>query len=379
MNISHLHQALSLASQYQGSCAPNPAVGAVVVKDNTVIAEGVHRGCGSPHAEVDALNKLSGEAAQGSTVYVTLEPCCHHGRTPPCTDKLIKAKVAKVVYGYVDPNPQMAGNGVKILESAGISCEFAPFSELNRFYRPYHYWTQTGKPYVIGKLALSLDGKIAGPSGTPYPLTGKSCATFTHKGRSQADAILTTAKTLIADNPQMNVRLGPEPAPKPLIILDTHLSTPLTGRFWSSTHSVTIFHGLDADGERASALEQLGANCQPIPLEIHNTQSGLSLPTCLKALGELGLHQIWVEAGGQCFEAFLSQQLFQEAYLYVAPIILGETATSGFRGTFESLTKATNYTHFPAGNDMIHHLDFYGAQITQTTPQYTNIPEDILP
>src|SRR3990167_2136538 len=170
-HIHRLKQALSLAESQRGFCAPNPSVGALVVKEGELIAEGVHRGPMKPHAEVEAIHH-AGNQAEGASLYVTLEPCCHWGRTPPCTDLIVKSRIKAVYYAFQDPNPKVAGQGAKQLQAAGIECHSVELPEVTDFYRSYHYWIREGRPWVTAKLAISLDGKIAGPHGEPVSLTG---------------------------------------------------------------------------------------------------------------------------------------------------------------------------------------------------------------
>lgn len=323
----HLLEALSLAQIQKGSTAPNPSVGAVVVKDGIVIGKGYHHAPGHPHAEVDALKPL-GTAAQGATVYVTLEPCCHYGRTPPCTDLLIQHQVARVVYGFRDPNPKVAGKGAHALQQAGIVCEYLSLPEIDHFYQSYAFWTLHQRPWVTVKLAMSLDGKIAGKDGAPCQITGSKLATFTHQQRARADAILTTVKTVIADNPALNVRQGGPPQQKPLYLLDRRGECPLTANILTTARQITLFHGKELSQARLQQLTARGIICHLVP----TNAAGLDLAAVVAYVGSEGVHDLWVEAGGTCFRAFIEQQLAQSAYLYIAPVWLGDEATSAFPG-----------------------------------------------
>lgn len=318
-----LLKALQLAQIRKGFCAPNPSVGAVVVKDDQIIGEGYHWAPGLPHAEVNALAGL-GDAAQGATVYVSLEPCCHFGRTPPCTHLLIESRVARVVYGYRDPNPRVAGGGEAALVAAGIACEQLALPEINEFYNSYGFWTLKQCPWVTLKIAASLDGKIAGEQGTPYPLTGPELKQWTHQHRQHNDAILTTVKTIIQDDPRLDVRLPHATLQKPVYILDRQAQLPLNAKVLSTASSLTIFHSSEAPAERLVAIEALGVATAMMP----ENKWGLDLSFVLKYIGAAGVQALWVEAGGRCFQGFVEQGLAQAAYWYVAPIWLGEGAQS---------------------------------------------------
>lgn len=320
-----MQRALQLAEQRRGFCAPNPAVGAVVVKDGKVIGEGAHWACGHPHAEVMALQSLS-KAAAGATLYVTLEPCSHFGKTPPCTDLIIYSGINEVFFGMRDPNPQVSGQGADILEQAGIPCRLLPGAAVEDFYQSYRYWLAKRLPWVTVKLALSLDGKIAGARGAPVRLTGAECHRFTHQQRRRSDAILTTAATIIADDPQLNARIDGEVIAKPLYILDSQLRLPPDAQVLQTAKSVTIFHSAAAPEARRASLQRFHAHC----VAVESSPAGLNLPAILAAIGADGCQDLWVEAGGHCFQSFLSQALAQRAYIYLAPKILGPAAVPAF-------------------------------------------------
>ncbi len=325
MHMSFLLKSLELATISRGFCAPNPAVGALVVKDNKILAQGFHRGSGQPHAEVEALKNL-GENANGATLYVSLEPCCHFGKTPPCTDLLIQRGIKQVVFGFRDPNPQVTGKSEKILRAAGIEYLHVPAIEIDTFYQSYAFWWQHKKPFVTAKLAMSLDGKIAGANGTRVNITNKDAQLFTHQQRKLSDAILTTIQTIQKDDPLLNVRLANIEYKKPLYILDSQLATPLSANIFSSTKSITLFHTDNVNPKKLQALKAQGAHCVVVPGGHH----GLDLDAVLAKIGNDGIHDLWIEAGGQCFSSFLKQQLLQKAYIYIAPKWLGAQAQNAF-------------------------------------------------
>ena len=323
-DVIYLRKALDLAKMHRGFCAPNPAVGAVIVRAGLVVAAGYHTGPGNPHAEVDALRKLPEDGARGATLYVTLEPCCHFGRTPPCTEAIKKSGISRVVYGYRDPNPIVAGKGEALLIAAGIVCEHIHLPEVNTFYNSYQHWHATKKPFVTAKIALSLDGKIAGKDSTPVKITGDALNELTHFSRKKSDAILTTATTIMQDDPQLNARSSGQVFAKPLYVLDTNLKMSPQAKVFSTTKSVTIFHQQDADPVREVALTVAGARCIPVS----KVANALSLPEIMTFIGEDGVHDLWVEAGGICFAAFAKAQLLSRAIIYIGSKWIGEGKTA---------------------------------------------------
>ncbi len=341
----YLHQALSLANIRRGFCAPNPSVGAVVVKDNKIIAEGYHFAPGSDHAEVNALKKITGNT-QDATIYVTLEPCCHWGKTPPCSDALIQAGVKRVVYAYRDPNPLVSGAGEEKLLAAGIACEHVPLPEIDAFYASYHHWHKNKKPFVTAKIALSLNGKIAGKNGERIQITGAALQELTHAYRKTSDAILTTAKTIIADDPQLNVRIQDEIIAKPIYILDSHLTLPMTAKIFTTAQSITVFHSAAAPKKRQQSLTALTARC----IQVESNQQGLDFNQVLDHLGQEGIHDLWVEAGGTCFSSLFHQRLLQRALIYVAPRWL-EEGKSAFSEGFSLESGAGQLRWQQAGKD----------------------------
>ena len=343
-----MQRALQLAASRRGFCAPNPAVGAVVVKDGKIIGEGAHWACGQAHAEAAALRPL-GEAAAGARLYVTLEPCSHHGRTPPCTDLIIRKGIREVIYGMRDPNPRVPGQGAQILQRAGVNCRQLSVPEIDDFYQSYRYWLNKRLPWVTLKLAMSLDGKIAGTEGQPVALTGSECQRLTHQHRLKSDAILTTVKTILADDPQLNVRLDGETIAKPLYILDSQLRLPLTATVFRTAQSLTVFHSATASPAKQAQLQSADVRC----LAVESTDQGLLLPEILTLIGADGCHDLWVEAGGRCFNSFLSQDLAQQTLIYLAPKILGANALAAFEKPFH-WNRTVTWTS--CGDDALAHL-----------------------
>lgn len=348
-HIDYLQRALTLAEIRRGFCAPNPAVGVVVVKNQQIIATGHHWGAGHPHAEAEALQQLSAETARGATLYVTLEPCCLHGRTPPCTDLLIKMGIKTVYYGFTDPNPQVSGQGERQLRVAGIDCIHLPLPEIDAFYQSYLYWTHTHRPFVTAKLAMSLDGKTAGPQGQRTAITGAKAQEFTHQWRKRSDAILTTAKSTILDDPQLNIRLPNERHRKPVYVLDTHLTFPKNARLFHTAEKLTLFHQAQACEKNRAWLEAQGVRCVPIALK----HGKIDLDQVLMRIGEDGMHDLLLEAGGQCFAAFMAGGYVQRAFIYMALKWLGEAAQSAFSGDVDFFASARAIKWQSLGEDVV--------------------------
>ena len=352
-HITHLQAALRLAQSRRGWCAPNPAVGAIIVKDHTVLAQGRHWAAGHPHAEVDALQALGEHAAQGATLYVTLEPCCHWGKTPPCTQRIIQAGIQRVYYAFRDPNPKVAGKGIQELRAAGILCEHIELPEINDFYKSYTYWWKHQRPWATLKLAMSLDAKIAAVNHQPVAITGPELAIFTHQQRYHSDAILTTINTILRDDPQFNVRWQGETIKKPVYVLDSNLRLPVQATVLHSTQSLTLLHSRAADKTRRQALMAAGVQCMPIG----KTKAGLDLVEVFNILGKAGIHDVWIEVGAHGFHALLQQRLIQRIFIYIAPKLLGSQALSAFMDEGAWLHSATSIHWQVYGKDIVCKID----------------------
>ena len=319
-------QALQLAKRGLYTTKPNPRVGCLLVKDNKIIAEGWHVRAGQGHAEVEALKKT--QDAQGATAYVTLEPCSHYGRTAPCAEALIKANVARVVVAMQDPNPLVAGKGLALLEQAGISvsCGFmeAEAKELNKGFVTR---MQTGKPYILSKLAMSLDGRTAMASGESKWITSSHARQDVQKLRAVSGAVLTGVDTVLADDPGMNVRLQGVDVEQPMrVILDSSLRTPLTVKLLTLPGR-TVILTCSEDKMKAQVLQQAGAEVYRLTA---NLQERLDLETVLKFLAEQQVNDVLVEAGSVLNGALIEQGLIDECVVYMAPSILGASG----RGLF---------------------------------------------
>lgn len=345
----YLQQALALATIRRGFCAPNPAVGAMLVKNDVILATGYHYASGHPHAEAAALKNLT-ESVQDATLYVTLEPCCHTAKkTPPCTDLLISRGIKSVIYGFQDPNPEVAGRGEQQLRAASIKCLHYPVPEINSFYQSYAKWWQTKQPLVTAKIALSLDGKIAGPGGKRVSISGVEAQLFTHRQRKLTDAILTSARTIANDKPLLNVRLANEQYSKPVYVLDRFLTTSLAANIFTTAAKLTFFHDHAVAAEKIRQFEEHGARC----FAVRSDQEGLSLTEILSKIGGDGMHDVWLEAGGLLFTAFAKAGLLQCAYIYVSPKVLGQSALSAFNKTIDFLGNAKQCQWEVLGEDVV--------------------------
>jgi len=316
-----MRAALRLAARGEGYVEPNPMVGCLVVRGGRVLAGGYHRRFGGPHAEVEALSRC-GSAARGATIYVTLEPCCIFGKTPPCTDALITARVGEVVAAVNDPNPRIAGRGLRTLSAAGIRVRTGVCAkDARRLIAPFHKLTTTGRPWVILKWAQSLDGCIATRSGDSRWITDAAARRHAHSVRGRVDAILVGIGTVLTDDPSLTCRAVRPRRIATRVVLDSHLRLPLRSRLVRTAPRVPtiIFCGPDAGRLRRRALEAAG--CEVLPISAG--RAGLSLKAALQALGHRGLTNVLVEGGGTIASSFWDQQLVDECHVYVAPLLIG--------------------------------------------------------
>lgn len=317
-------QALRLAEQGLFTTTPNPRVGCVIVRDRQVVGQGWHERAGEPHAEVHAL-LMAGEAARGATAYVTLEPCSHHGRTPPCANALMDAGVSRVVAAMRDPNPLVAGRGLALLTLAGVRVDVglleAEATELN-----IGFVTRMtrGRPWVRVKTASSLDGKTALESGESKWITGEAARADVHRLRARACAVLTGVGTVLADDPSMNVR-GLETSRQPLrVVLDSQLRTPPHARILQEEGAWLVCS--QADARRRDALLAAGA----LILQLPGQDGRIDVPALFKELGDRGLNEVHVEAGATLNGSLLSAGLVDEWVAYLAPLVMGHRAHGVF-------------------------------------------------
>jgi diaminohydroxyphosphoribosylaminopyrimidine deaminase/5-amino-6-(5-phosphoribosylamino)uracil reductase len=304
---------------------PNPCVGSLVVKQDRIVGEGWHRRAGEAHAEVEAL-QMAGEAARGATVYVTLEPCCHYGKTPPCTEKLIQSGVKRVVAAMKDPNPRVAGQGFKKLGEAGIETRVGVLEEAAReLNRGFCRRMQCGRPYVVSKLAMSLDGRTALASGESQWITGESARRDVHWMRARNSAILTGIETVLADDPLLNARvdLPPEDLVQPLrVVLDSRLRMPLSARMIEEGPAPLILT-VCSERNRIAPFVDAGFQVANLPA---NRQGRLDLSAVMEYLGGIGVNQLMVEAGPTLNGALLAEHLVDEWVVYQSACVLGDRA-----------------------------------------------------
>lgn len=315
----YMRRAIALAQKAGGYAAPNPLVGAVIVKDGRIIGEGYHRRCGEWHAERNALASLT-ESAEGAVMYVTLEPCCHVGRTPPCTEAIIEHKIAKVFIGSRDPNPLVSGKGAKLLREHGIEVQEDFLREecdaLNPIF--FHYIT-THTPYVALKYAMTLDGKIAAYTGASQWITGAEARQHVQTLRSRYSAVMVGIGTALADDPMLNCRI--EGAHQPWrIVVDSHLRLSPDSRLCRTAQEYpTMIACLDTDTNKRKILEEMGVTVVVCPEE----NGHVSLPYLMRTLADRQISSVLIEGGGQLSESALRSHIIQHIYAYIAPKLLG--------------------------------------------------------
>ncbi|UCG38921.1 MAG: bifunctional diaminohydroxyphosphoribosylaminopyrimidine deaminase/5-amino-6-(5-phosphoribosylamino)uracil reductase RibD [bacterium] len=315
-------RALKLAARGQGTTHPNPMVGAVVVKKGVVVGEGWHRKPGEPHAETLALQR-AGRAARGATVYVNLEPCDHHGRTPPCTRAIIGASVARVVAACEDPHPLVSGRGIHHLREAGIRVDLGVLRErAEELNRAFLHHARGAVPYVTLKLASTLDGRIATSGGESRWITGEQARRRVHLLRAQADAVLVGVGTVVMDDPRLTVRNVRRRGQPFRVVLDPSLRTPLESHIVRSASDgrTLIVLGRGVSAGRRRAYQEKGVRFLPLP-----RRSGRFLwPDLARGLSELGVLHLLVEGGSRTAAWFLASSAVQRLELFMAPAVLGE-------------------------------------------------------
>lgn len=339
--------ALELAARGR-ECAPNPRVGCVIVRGGEIVGRGWHEKCGGPHAEVNAIRD-AGSAAEGASVYVTLEPCSHYGRTPPCADLLIKSKAARVVAGMRDPNPKVDGGGLEKLRSAGVEVKCGVLEdECRRMNRGFLRRMKLGRPWVTLKVASSFDGKIALENGESRWITGSEARARVHLMRAESDALLTGVGTILADDPMLTVRDAPGCTPR-RVVLDRALRTPPKAKLLAGG-CVTIFTLDSAPQERAEALEAAGA-------AIERVDKGADfLREVLERLCASGVNYLMVEAGAALTGAFIASGLCDELALFLAPKLMGRgiSYTDGLSfASMEAVARLKNTEYTKCGEDLL--------------------------
>ena len=316
-----MQRARELAEHGRYTTAPNPLVGAVVVRDGTVIGEGWHARAGGDHAEIAAL-KRSSSGARGAELYVTLEPCNHHGKTPPCTDAILRAGIRRVVAGHLDPNPKMRGHSVGLLREAGVEVEVLDDDLFEKQNEQFAHFMRTGRPFVHVKLATTLDGRIAASNGESRWVTGEAARRRAHELRAEAGAVLVGAGTARADDPLLTPRGLPEDSPTVTrIVIDPRLTLPVDSQLARTAYAdpVVVFAGKDAYRDRADQLRERDVEVVPAPF----TDDEIDLIFILEELGRRGVRGVLVEGGGETAGRFVSQGLANKLTLFYAPKVLG--------------------------------------------------------
>ena len=343
-------KAIQLAQQGLYTTHPNPRVGCVLVKDDQLIGQGFHAKAGEGHAEVNALADAT-QAVDGATAYVTLEPCSHQGKTPPCADALIKAGVARVVYGMQDPNPEVSGKGLAKLKKAGIEI-IGPVleAECEALNPGFIKRMREGLPFVRVKLAMSLDGRTAMESGESQWITGPEARLDVQRLRAQSDAIVTGIGSVLADNPSMTVRIDnndqdadPKSVRQPLrVIMDTALSILPEAKILYPAHQVCVFSvAEEVEPEHQDVLCKKGVTVRFAP---RGEDGRLDLLDAMEQLADLGINEVLLEAGAELAGGFLQAGLVDEIVVYIAPKLLGSSARPLFTLPLETMSEAVELT-----------------------------------
>jgi diaminohydroxyphosphoribosylaminopyrimidine deaminase/5-amino-6-(5-phosphoribosylamino)uracil reductase len=316
-----MQRARELAEHGRYTAAPNPLVGALVVRDGTVVGEGWHARAGGDHAEVAALER-SGPAARGADLYVTLEPCNHHGKTPPCTDAILRAGVRRVVAGHLDPNPKMRGRSVDLLREAGVEVEVLDDYLFEKQNEQFAHLMRTGRPFVHVKLATTLDGRIAACDGESKWVTGEAARRRAHELRAEAGAVLVGAGTVRADDPLLIPRNLPEdPPPITRVVLDPRLTLRADSQLARTAYADPVVVFVDENGNRSRAEELRAWGVEVVPAPLVNGE--LDLVFVLEELGRRGVRGILVEGGGETAGRFVGQGLADKLTLFYASKLLG--------------------------------------------------------
>ncbi|WP_232819265.1 bifunctional diaminohydroxyphosphoribosylaminopyrimidine deaminase/5-amino-6-(5-phosphoribosylamino)uracil reductase RibD [Saccharospirillum mangrovi] len=333
-------RALALAAQGLTTTTPNPRVGCVLVRDGEVVGEGFHQRAGEAHAEVHAL-AAAGDRARGATAYVTLEPCSHQGRTPPCADALIKAGVSRVVTAMEDPNPQVAGRGLARLEAAGIDTRSGVLAaDAEALNVGFLKRMRTGHPWLTLKLAASLDGATALANGDSQWITGEQARAHVQHGRARSCAILTGVGTVLSDDPSLNVRLDNTERQPARIVLDSNLRTPANARLLSLDGNTWLLHGPNAPQAQRDALTKAGAHLAEMPL---NDAKQLDLAAVIHWLGKQSFNEVWIEAGATLAAGLLDGGWVDEVRLYQAPVLLGSSIRPLYATALDKLSDAQRF------------------------------------
>jgi diaminohydroxyphosphoribosylaminopyrimidine deaminase/5-amino-6-(5-phosphoribosylamino)uracil reductase len=352
-----MRRALELAERGRGHVEPNPLVGAVVVRGDELVGEGWHRRYGEPHAEVNAL-AAAGEAARGTTLYVTLEPCCHHGKTPPCTDAVLRAGIGRVVAAMLDPFPQVAGGGTALLRAAGVAVEVGlAEAEARRLNAPYLKLLATGRPYIHAKWAMTLDGKIATRTGDSKWISNEASRRHVHALRGRMDAIVVGIGTVLADDPLLTAR-PPGPRTPARVVLDSRGRLPAASRLVATAREIPVLVVTTdrLERERGEAIRALGCEWLGLPEE----QGRPAVPALLDEFGRRRMTNVLVEGGAEVLGSFLDAGAVDEVHVFIAPRLVGGAAAKtpvGGRGVeriAEALGLAQCHVEVIEGDVLVH-------------------------
>ena len=337
-----MKRAIVLARKGLGKTSPNPMVGAVVVKKGRIIGEGYHQFFGNPHAESVALSKLTKRQTTGATLYVNLEPCCHYGKTPPCSEPILSSGITKIVIGIIDPNPKVNGQSIQEFKKHGIEVVTGILdSECQELNRGYLKHITTGLPWVTVKIAQTLDGRIADPQGKSQWISGELSRKVVHRLRANHDAVLVGIGTVKKDNPQLTVREVKGPQPR-RIIIDPHLRIPWDSVLLqdSTANPVWIITSKQSDSERKATLTSMGVKI----LTLADSPPPFGWEPILRLLGNNGITSILVEGGGIVFTGLLRENLADRVIISIAPKLLGNNALPAIGDLgISNLDKAFHY------------------------------------
>jgi diaminohydroxyphosphoribosylaminopyrimidine deaminase/5-amino-6-(5-phosphoribosylamino)uracil reductase len=360
MNMQNIHEkymamAIALAKKAEGMTSPNPIVGAVIVKGGNIVGRGYHKKAGLPHAEINAIAR-AGAKARGATLYVTLEPCNHFGRTPPCTDAIINSGIRSVVAAMVDPNPLTKGRGIKILKKHGIKTTVGVLEyESRAMNRPFIKFIARKMPYVTVKAAQSIDGKIATRSGDSKWITGEDSRRYVHELRSKADAVMVGVNTVVADDPLLTARI-PGVLKQPIrVIVDSTLKTPLSAKLFSVKGSKVVI-ATTVNSERVKKYQAKGAEV----VVVKGKAGRVDLKALLEELAARNITNVFVEGGGTLNASLFAEGLVDRALFFIAPkVVGGRDARTSVEGIGVKLVKDstglkfTGIRIFPKGDILI--------------------------
>ena len=357
-DIHFMRSALREARKGLGRTSPNPCVGAVIVKDGDIIARGYHKKAGAPHAEIEALKK-AGTKARGGIMYVTLEPCNHHGRTPPCSHAVVESGIKKVVIGMLDPNPLVNGSGAEFLSSKGIEIRYGLLEDqCRKLNQPFLTYVTKGRPWVILKAGLTLDGKITFRKNSGDAITGPESLKWVHRLRDRCDAILVGRNTIAIDNPSLTTRIKGRRGKDPIrVVLDTNLkiSSEANVLRYNDDHRTWIICGPSVPSATISELQESGVEVSQAAV---GETGRLDLNEVLNLLGSRQITSLLVEGGAEVHGSFLNAGLVDHIQLFYAPFVAGDNGTGVIKGIHteggkEEAIRLHNTSHRRLGDDVM--------------------------